>query len=321
MPQGLSPDEQSRWAALIEREGSAAIVVAKSDEDDLHPLARKVRRILLADKPDADWGCVRCSEATLPYVRVSPSGVTRAAFLLDAICRSFDARGWRWRAGSDQPWRTASVEVEGEPFLIQLEETSRRVRHILSPEERGRMAKRTSWEAILRHPIDDIPSWDFRPSNEFSVRDLSSTNLVRDTPSALIEAKLSKLPSRMIEIAFARKAAKRIQAKREAYLAEQAGKREHLNRLRELAAAAGERLTRQAAQWRRANKLREFVAAAELAPVSAELTEQKARWIAWATARADEIDPLRSFGPIVAREAEIMDDLTSFECGQSDASS
>src|SRR5690349_234648 len=120
----FSADEQVSMARLLERERDPAFTITvKPQPDDLHPVARKAERVLRSADPDIDWGCVRCSTAELPYVRVSPQGVARAVLLLDAMSRAFDARGWRWRPGTSGAWSTASVVVEGEPFLIHLEET------------------------------------------------------------------------------------------------------------------------------------------------------------------------------------------------------
>lgn len=60
-------------------------------------------------------------------------------------------------------------------------------------------------------------------------------------------------------------------------------------------------LLRDASRLQRANRLREFIAAVEdRARQEGELTPEKQQWIAWASAKADWLDPLiRRSDPIL----------------------
>jgi hypothetical protein len=314
-PLGLPDDDTAKMAALLAREAAPSFRIAvKQTPTELHPIARKAECVLRSATPDTDWGCVRCTIAELPYVRVSPRGVERAVLLLDAMSRAFDARGWRWQPGTSGAWSTASVVVEGEPFRIHLEETSRRVRHKETPEERRqRRARQDSWEAALEALRGPPTEWDFHATNEFAIRHLTSTTLLRDTPTKSIEEKFNRLPVRMIEIAFERRAEQRTRALRERQAAERERRREELRQARALAAGAVERLETHAAQWRRAEQIRAFLSAAAARAIPDDVATARSEWLAWGAGRADALDPLVNLERIVAREADILAELRRLE--------
>lgn len=307
----LDPASREEMEAALRREVELSSSPLSGAE--LHPTARKVERLLQADKPDGDWGCVRCIRLELPYVRVSPSGIGRAVALIDAMCRMFDARGWRWRPSSSGTWASASVEVCGASFFIKVEETARRAPHKITPEERLARAKRkpASWE----HLLPPEPRWDFQSSNDFAIRH-HSHQLLRDRANSQLETRLTKLPARLIDLAFAGRAETARRNAREAEIQRINARHMRLEELRTLRSEIAERLIELSQEWDEAERLRRFISAAEAAPLDELAHPGRDRWLAEARQIAARIDPLNRLGSIIETEEKVLHEIAEIEQGE-----
>lgn len=156
------PGEEERRNQLIARETQAEFsIVVREYPKALHPMAAQVQKVLKAQKPD-DYGCVRCSEPSLPNVRVTPESAPRAVALVDALARAADARGFRWKSGGDQRWNSvASIVIEDINFSMEIYEVVERRPHELTSDERARKAKGTLYW---------IRSYDYFGTDRFSIR-------------------------------------------------------------------------------------------------------------------------------------------------------
>lgn len=300
----LDAASQQELSALLRREDELAGELPPTS--DIHPAARKIAGALQADKPDRDWGSVRCNRDDLLFVRVSPTGITRAVTLADAIYRMADQRGWRWQKRSSDWSGGAVLEVAGQPFQLRIEETSRRVPHKITPEERAareRRARSSSWDFHL--PL--MPRWDFLPTNDFVIRE-GSRQLMKDRAKAPIEGRLPELPRRLVERAFSERARALKWAAREAELTRLRVRQQRRTELRELRSGLTGRLLKLSGAWEDAERLRRFISAAEGA-ANGVSDDALQRWLAEARSVADRLDPLTRLTSIVEAEQAALEEL------------
>lgn len=278
----LPQSEQSRRDALLEREVQPGFQIqVQADPPSLHAVTRQVQKILKASKPD-DYGCLRCYEPALPFVRVTPAGLPRALALIDAIVRAIDQRGFSWRPGSGGRWdASASVIVEEVALKVGVYETVERRHHMLTPEEKRKAEKGTWFYA---------PTYDFLSTNQFSVRRDDYDIYIKDTRNQRVENRLNDLMVMFINRAFDAREAKRLAEIRAAEEAVRAARLAEIQRLKAVQNAAVERLHTQAAAWRKAQDLRAFIAAVE--GMSGLGDAERAEWLSWARSQADGLDPL-----------------------------
>jgi len=276
----LLPQERARMEALLEREGEPNFKIDVSPEPaTLHSITKSVRKVLKANKPD-DYGCLRCEEVSLPFVRVTPERLPRALALLDSIVRAAQRRGFMWRNGTGPRWdATASLEIEGVPLVVEIFETVHRQTHRLTPEEK---AKPSYW----------APRYDFLSTNQFSIRRSDYDVYLKDTPRQQIENRLNELFTVLINRAFKTREEDRQREIRAAQAAAREAKREKIEKLKRAEKAAFDRLVSGAEDWRKTQELRAFIDAVEARePLDDERREARAKWLEWARGKAAALDP------------------------------
>jgi len=275
----LLPEERARMEVLLEREGDPSFrIEVPSEPASLHSITKSVRKTLKANKPD-DYGCLRCQEVSLPFVRVTPQSLPRALALLDSIVRAAQRRGFAWRSGTGASWdATASLEIEGVPLVVGIFETVHRQVHRLTPEEK---AKPSYW----------APRYDFLSTNQISIRQSDYDVYLRDTPRNRVESRLNELFTILINRAFKAREQSRQQEIRAAEAAAREAKRAEVEKLKRIEKSAVDRLLTNAANWRKAQELRAFIDAVEAREAPDDADEQKVRWLDWARNQVVALDP------------------------------
>jgi hypothetical protein len=284
-PKPELPDaEQARLAELMGREVEPEwqIHVPADLPASVHPVAKQVQKILKACKLD-DYGCLRCYDKALPFVRVTPDGLPRAVKLIDTIARAVERRGFVWRPGSGGQWDdSASVMVEDVAFKIGVYETVERRIHRLTPEEQRKTQKGTWFYA---------PKYDYLSSNQFSIRRSDYDTYLQDGRNLRVEDRLNEVMRILVGRAFAARENKRLEGIRAAEASARAARQAEIQKLQATQVAAIERLHAQASAWRKAQDLRAFIAAVEDAPdLCADA--RRSEWLSWAHGQADAVDPL-----------------------------
>ncbi|WP_374453563.1 hypothetical protein [Phenylobacterium sp.] len=277
--------EAERRQPLLDRETDPAFAISvQLAPAALHPMAARVEKILMASKPD-DYGCLRCFEANLPFVRVTPGAAPRALALVDALVRAFEARSFKLKPASGGHWdTTAGIVIEGIAMKIGIWENAERRHHVLTEKEK-RDLKTYGWSSA--------PTYDYVGSNQFSIRRSEMETYVKDTARQRVEDRLNELMRVLINKAFdSRHEARR----REIAAAEEAARaalRAEIQALKAKETAALERIEASASRWRKAEDLRGFIAAvAALPPTSGDAQAHRTRWLAWASAHVESLDPL-----------------------------
>lgn len=277
----LPTEERFRLDSLLERESRSEYrIQVPTEPAPFHSVTKRIQKVLKASKPD-DYGCLRCCEADLPFVRVTPQTLPRALILVDSIVRAVDRRGFSWRAGSGQRWEPSDLlEIEGIAFGFEVFETVQRRHHRLTPEEK---LKDHYW----------APKYDFVSTNQLSIRRSDYDVYLKDTERLRVEDRLNELMIILINRAFKEREEKRRRDIRAAEEAARAAKRAEIEKLKRVESAALERLLKNAVNWKKAQDLRAFIAAVEALSVADDSpSEQRDRWLRWARIQAEVLDPL-----------------------------
>ncbi|HEX8481138.1 MAG TPA: hypothetical protein VF650_04470 [Allosphingosinicella sp.] len=279
----LGPDP-----ALEAEQAFAPVVVSEALERP-HPIARRMRQELKGRKPD-DYGAIRCSGPDVLSVRIHPATTDRVLRIADALLRAFEVRRFELRPGKRGARFGGSLQVvvDDETFTVSIEERMRRETHKPTEEELSR--RRRGLYVYSR-------SYDYVSTDELTLKIEPShgTGLQsswRDTRYSAVERRLGEVMVSLRQHAAWRKAERDKAKLREERLQLELQRRAELRTRVEAERRAIERLEEQAANWRRAEQIRAYAAAAERC-AGASSTREQAEWAEWARAYADRLDPLR----------------------------
>lgn len=220
---------------------------------------------------------------------VAPGHIERAGRLLDTIVRLVQGQlGGRVVLET----RKSIIEVGQDRFRFRLKQETTRSDHRPTPAERREVAKSEFFHKA--------PKWDWRPTDRFlfEMYDPDSSYGPRarlaDGKRGTLEQKLERLPDLVRELTQEN----RVRTEERERLRRQS---EEERRLREEAEerAAQERralegLFSEAERWRRANDLREYLAAVEAALRQRGVPDDSENWarIRFGRSAADRLDPL-----------------------------
>lgn len=288
----IPPPERSADPALDpagEAEQAFPPIVVGELLDRPHPVIRRMRQELKGRKPD-DYGAIRCIEPDALSVRIHPATTERTLRIADALLRAFELRRFELRPGKRGARFGGSLQVvvDLEVFTISIEERMRRESHKPTEEEQSR--RRRGLYVYSR-------AYDYVPTGELTLKiepsygtGLQST--WRDTRHSAFEQRLGEVMVSLRQHAALRKAERDKAKERQERSQLELQRRAELRARVEAERRAVERLEEQAADWRRAEQIRAYVAATERC-AGASPTREQAEWAEWARAYADRLDPLR----------------------------
>lgn len=226
-------------------------------------------------------------------VVVAEASIARAAALIDALARALEKRGValgppdiaRWHHGT----RRQGLLIEGVPVTLRLSEKSTQVAKA-KPEP-----PRNPWQSERR--------FDYQPTGQFTLRIRAleeryfpAERTLRDRPRALLEERLNEAMVAITEAVceVLQKREERAEAERREAAAR--ARRWELERERQAEAARRQALEEMAERWRRAQLLRDFIAAVEAegaVPGPPDAPQELTDWLRWARAYASKLDPLQ----------------------------
>ncbi|MCW2785917.1 MAG: hypothetical protein JWP74_2434 [Marmoricola sp.] len=270
----------------------------------------------------------RAVEQTPEVLKVSDDLRDRA---VEVVVRLADAlRDHDLRLGVNTKLKTPKLylQIDTKRRDVVLEEATKEVPHVLTPAEE-RESRRYGWKTYPK--TDQVPSGNIR------------LKVARDKWNEFdewVEAPGSRLKSRIGEIALAIKAGivddhdareRQLQAQQEAserWERQQAEERQAWEQLRAGAvkkareAVRGSVVAETIDAWRQANELRAFCTSLEDALGAGTETDKPnvRRWIEWARAQADDLDPTRQIDRLDAIDFDVApsdDDLRPFMDGWS----
>ncbi|WP_277587791.1 hypothetical protein [Pseudomonas chlororaphis] len=224
--------------------------------------------------------------------RISPGLIDRCALIFDTLIKESKVLGYTWKVTSDDK---TLVEVDGELLAIKLAE--RLSKQIIPPPPPTPRRRTARWEpdfSLLR-----APQFEWSSTGELSLQIDARTEYGKrknwtDTKTGKIEEKLASIFDGFEAIAESMKVlrlkneeARRERIAEEAVRLERAKREETHRRLRH-------KLVENTKRWEQAQRLRAFIQATcnASATTSEHSQQQTALWAAWASAHANQLDPL-----------------------------
>lgn len=282
--------EKAQASAAAEKKPENRIAVPDTLTDP-HPLVARTLKSLASAKPN-DKGLVRPRASKCLGVEVSPALIDRAMRILDALIRALGARDHAVSAGEGDEPRTW-VTVLGEKLSIWLEEG-------------------LNCQAQVQSFLDRTNEYTYTPSGALSLcigHGLGSGYRQRwSDGKKCLDGMLNKVATGLVAAAEANKVARAEAERRERERKEEQKRREEeekhreeRERLKRLEAARVQDFGEKLDAWERAGRIRAFAAAvraeAETRNGSIPPGSELDRWLLWAFARADRIDPVTTERP------------------------
>jgi hypothetical protein len=269
---------------------------------DPHPLVERTEASLRGARADEHGRVTPRAQRALP-VTVAPSSVDRAMRVLDALVKTLESRGHLVGRtvldGRDRLAATVSHETVGIEFS---EELDREVRELTRAEQAEK----------AKYPwLHSSVQYRRFPSGRLSLRiDHADTLGLRKHWADGSRQRVERcLDAFVLQLERFAEAIKRQRAERgEAERRRRAWEMERYEKLRQIGEEE-ERvrtLERQAEQWRKSQEVRQFIEAVRVAgssgsdgvPQGSDLQ----RWLEWASAHADRMDPLVKSPPSILDE-------------------
>lgn len=249
----------------------------------------------LKDTPDS-YGAVHCAVPEAPLVRVSPASAARAARLIEALLRAFEARGFTLKDGDPRSHydTNLNVVVDGFAFQVSLSERMRQIPYEMTPDEKQRQR---------RGHFVYIPRCGYTATGELTLTlgGMYGTDIRHswsDRASTRLEERLGEVVLSLRKAAIQRRIKREEDQRREARYQAELQRRAALRAQVEAEQARIVQLEAAAAAWKRAEVIREYANACAAAGLPEAATELR-DWIAWARDQADRIDPLTPSPPSI----------------------
>lgn len=251
----------------------------------LHPLAKQTERAFANGSQD-QFGRINCSDWHVPHfdLRVTRTGLTRAAGFTDSLVKLLEANNMRAALGNDSQDTKLRVHVDGEQIQISLREGVRGHKRPFTP------AEKREWDRWHSNSNRDFTS-EYDPTNRF-VFEIKNYS---DTQRTWADTKLKKIEESLQQIIQGIRAAaayqKRARAERE--VARRLEAEQQRRRYEEQARI--ETLKRDVAVWEEAQRIRAYLAAvrktAEQRDGDLKAESPLGQFLAWAHRYADSLDP------------------------------
>jgi hypothetical protein len=275
-------------------------IVVPDNLEKPHPLVASAKQHLKGQKPD-EYGMLHYGTGYFS-LRVGPESVDRVLRIVDALLKAFVVRGFEFKLRTGERDRSG-ILVDGEAMSFSIEDTAQRQAHRMTEEEKRKKEKGEWWSRA--------PAYDFVPKGKFTLKlDGGYTSSVRGTftdgERQKLEDKLHEVIVSMTAIAEVRKAERRTKERREEWLRDENARRAEVRKQQEVESAALKKLETDTRDWNLATQMRNYIAAVEAkrrnegADLSPE--SEVGRWLHWARAQADRLDPLTISPPSVLDE-------------------
>ena len=264
-----------------------------------HPLIRatmRMRRTPLAKRPHE----LRGAEHGLP-VGVSNAQWGRAKRILHALICAVEEHGHTIDVDTGYSGRSMCLVVGSDRVFFSLDEISEQVPETAA----SRKADSSSWS--------QRSSREYRRSGRLSLEiDTHSRSRCRrrwrDGKKQRVELCLAEFLQTVLRIAV--EVAEDRRQREEEWRKRQEWEKQRTDKLREIEqeTANVSSLMREADQWKRSQDLREFIATTERVAIKQqgqlEPDGKTAKWLTWATAQADRLDPFMKSPPSILDEKQ-----------------
>jgi hypothetical protein len=281
-------DQKRRVAKRVAVRASGPAVVEPAGPLPLHAVTRDTKRALAGGWTHSTYGTLN-PKVDVPHfaLSVTPPQVTRALDLLNRLIWLFEKNGFEL-----QPPKAA-----GGSYVLVFRETGTALDASLR-EPVERYGRELTAEDKQRSYVWD--RWKYRPTGRF--RFALNEYYPVGTQKTWVDGKHWRLEDLLPEIvegcivcARGLHAQHQVWAEERRRAEEESKRRQELERRQAEETARRGRLREAATDWRQVEAIRQFLAACEgRFGEGREPSEAERRWLAWARAVADQLDPLKS---------------------------
>jgi hypothetical protein len=304
-PTPLSPDEvalRARVQAAVQqtRECQAPMSVP-SELVEPHALVRAAAsRLKQSDGWDHPAG-VRSAPTEVLNLHVTRNSLDRALRLMDTLLKALEPSGFT--AMVDAKKGESLLVGEGTTLSISIVEQVTRSAH--TPTRAEVQARKRYYDSSMSGPrvkYPEIPQFDWTATGRLTLQvGTWPSRKWNDTEHGHIDARMREIIPVIVGLAVAKRVKEAEEQRRQQAYAEAVAGYEAQVQARHDEERRLRALLRDSVRLQRATRLREFIAAFEgRARQDGEYTIEKERWVEWANAKADWLDPLvRRTDPIL----------------------
>jgi hypothetical protein len=266
-----------------------------------HPLIEKTKQILSEGRTDSRGILWAGGEVPRLDIRVSKDTLRRALRIVAAVLFALNEEGFEVVVKKcERGMESTSVVIYGEEIRFGLMERSRQIKPP-TPPNKGSSLTGYIYNRIELEPTGklSIEIWNYYSSGLKKVW--------RDGERSSLEEQMSKCVAGMMRIALRERADRKSREEKERAEQKQIDEVTEILRRIEAEEKKIKGLQREAAHWKRAQCIREYVAAArEMARTETDSGEaaKTQEWIRWAEQQADRIDPLTTSSPSIIDDKE-----------------
>ena len=295
----LPSEDSAEVDGILRIEAGTTPVVTKAML--AHPLVEKTKQILSDGRTDSRGILWAAGEAPRLDIRVSKDTLGRALRIVAAVLFALNEEGFEVVVKKcERGMGSTSVAIYGEEIRFGLIERSRQIKRP-APPNKGSSLTGYIYNRVELEPTGklSIEIWNYYSGGLKKVW--------RDGERSGLEEQLPKCVAGMMRIAL------REQADRKAREEKERAEQKQIEEVTEIlhGIEAEEKkiksLEREAAHWKRAQGIREYIAAVrEKAVTETDSTEaaKTQEWITWAELQADRIDPLTASSPSIVDDKE-----------------
>jgi hypothetical protein len=295
-PESLEWETETQRLIRAEKDGKK-VVVSRLLES-IHPVSEKTLKILRSAKKGTE-GLVAPKAAGCMNIYVAPENIERAVLIMDALVRAFESRGFRVAAGAGEK-RLTKVSVLGEEMIISISESFRRKERELTPRELKRQ-EREPW--LYRN------EYSYQPTGELTLTIHNGeyrTQANWSDGKRKIEERLGSFIVGLIKAAHGRIENRLRREREEREWEERRRIREEKARRYQEEKTRLQVLEQDAKNWHKSQRLRAYIEAVRQDAIrrhgAVDPAGETDRWITWATAQADRLDPLVESPPSILDE-------------------
>lgn len=296
----ITPSPDNEGAADLQPETQGQIQAEQSQEKKIvvanvlvspHVLVARTERSLRSASPD-DCGLVRPTGKGCLDVAVGRDSVDRAMLIMDAFTKAVESRGMSVVVRDGEDGSATIVEIEGEGIDVRLTEVLGERTRQLTPEQ-----KRQNDEYKVLQPHSETEKYPSGPL-VLSLKGRShARHRCSETDGTPLGDKLNGVMAWLHKEADRIRARNRAREEQQRLWAEQQKRWEEEERHRREEEQRTKQLDADISAWRKAQRMRAYVAAVEQAAVRKsgpiDPSSKLGRWLTWAKNRIVEIDPIK----------------------------
>jgi hypothetical protein len=265
-------------------------IVVPERLDSPHVLVTQTQKSLKGLKPN-DRGLLNPQRKGCLDLRVAPPSASRALRIMDALLKALAQRKLLVSTGVGKHSAT-TVSVLGETLVVSIEENIKQKEHQVTPAEERKQQRD-------RYFFLSVPRYDFIPTGVLSLRIKNTwSNGLRTTWSdgkvQRVENCLNAFVIGLIKAAVQSRAHRLERQRWEQEWQERMRQREEAERRQREEKEQFEKLLTDAENWQRSQLIRAYVDAVRASATTrhGSAPSELDQWLAWATERAERINPL-----------------------------